>query len=116
MQKVEGSSPFSRFAQKPSKSEGFLLHEWREQEVISPTLPLGATKAWLSFVARDSTDEDARLWRISGLSRGVLQVLLRCWHGFVGTARLGAKGLSTVARLFLIAFRSLGALPGWLLG
>ena len=26
-------------------------------------------------------------WRISGLSRGVLEVLLRCWHGYVAPER-----------------------------
>jgi hypothetical protein len=61
-----GFESLQPLVRKPSKSEGFLLREWREQEVMSPALPLGATKAWLSFVARDSTGGDARLWRGAG--------------------------------------------------
>lgn len=44
MQKVEGSSPFSRSLRKPSKSEGFSLAERREQVLSRPALPPGATK------------------------------------------------------------------------
>ncbi len=53
MQKVEGSSPFSRFVRKPRSWRGFLVSEAGVSRARGPALPRGATKlgllaAWMA--------------------------------------------------------------------
>src|SRR5437763_16017333 len=57
MQKVEGSSPFSRLSRKPSKSGGFFVRPARTGAERAPALPAGATKASLGGADRDSIGE-----------------------------------------------------------
>ena len=62
----------------------------------------GALAQW-----RLSRRNETFSWRISGMSRGVLQVLFRCWHGYVvsGCPRGGGRASELFGTLGLSGTR-----------
>jgi hypothetical protein len=89
MQKVEGSSPFSRLTEKPSKSEGFSLLGRRGRPLITPALPLGATKPRHAYLGLNTVMDAGS----HGDAEGDLS-LLQLFHVEVPRERLQEDGVA----------------------